>query len=428
MRYHRNNKKPASQIPRVERHDNVITIHSMNNPASVYSFLRVLQKGIENGIKSFVIVCDDGTVYPDACVPIAGVIAFYKENYHISFSFKVEPNSYLEHCGFLNPFCSTVDEISKEAFPFDKLYRYSSDEQVAALSQAYVDSLSSLTICSPGVLDSLNWCLSEIMDNVLLHSKVDHGFVMAQYHRTRKYVSICVYDSGIGIYNSLRKSPHSPRKVTDAISLAIQEGVGDGKGQGNGLHGLYQIISENNGTLTITSGPASITWDNHGVMRKTTNLPRISSYFHATAVDYRLNLDTSIDFKRALDSIGRYEPFDIRIDSMLQDNDMIQYDVFSSSSGTATRESGERLRNDILNTITRTNKGIILDFAGVKLASSSFVDELIAKLIIDLGPVNFNQVIRIINLDETIKYLTDRSVFMRIHSEWSKKKRRRKGK
>ena len=131
-------------------------------------------------------------------------------------------------------------------------------------------------------------------------------------------------------------------------------------------------------------------------MRKTTNLPRISSYFHATAVDYRLNLDTSIDFKRALDSIGRYEPFDIRIDSMLQDNDMIQYDVFSSSSGTATRESGERLRNDILNTITRTNKGIILDFAGVKLASSSFVDELIAKL-----KENEKAEERLIVLDET---------------------------
>ena len=45
MRYHRNNKKPASQIPRVERHDNVITIHSMNNPASVYSFFKSSTKG-----------------------------------------------------------------------------------------------------------------------------------------------------------------------------------------------------------------------------------------------------------------------------------------------------------------------------------------------------------------------------------------------
>ena len=63
--------------------------------------------------------------------------------------------------------------------------------------------------------------------------------------------------------------------------------------------------------------------------------------------------------------------FDIRIDYMLQDDNTVKYDIFSNSMGTATREAGAYLRNDILNVITRTKTGIVLDFAGVKTVSSS---------------------------------------------------------
>ena len=84
--------------------------------------------------------------------------------------------------------------------------------------------------------------------------------------------------------------------------------------------------------------------------------------------------------------------------------------IFSNSMGTATREAGAYLRNDILNVITRTKTGIVLDFAGVKTVSSSFIDELIAKLVLRLGIVGFNQVVRVINMNDNVKFLCERSI------------------
>lgn len=406
---------------RVERNGNIITIYQMHHPACVTSFLRALQRGLDKGIKSFKIVWAGEIVFPDACVPIAGIIAFYRENYHIEFEFDVPADSYLQRCGFLDPIRPTVAMLDVEQYPFDKVYRYSDSSQVSALTQSYVDCLSRLTECSEGILTGLIWCLSEIMDNVLVHSEAGHGFVMTQYHPERNVVAICVYDSGIGICNSLRKSSHRPRNSMDAISLAIQEGVGDGKGQGNGLYGLYQIVAENNGALTITTGSSSMMLTTSGEIKKFDNLPYISKDFNSTTIDYRLRINKSIDIKKAFASIGGFDGFDIRLDNMLQEDDLVRYDVYSNSQGTATREAGALLRNDIINTLSRMRTAIILDFTGVKTVSSSFIDELIAKLIIKLGPVKFNQSIRIVNMNDSVRFLCERSIYMRIHSEWSTK-------
>lgn len=420
-----NNNSPAAKkddpILRVSQDGNCITIHRMDHPACTSSFLRVLQRAYKQGLRSFNIKTADGVVYPDACVPIAGIIAYYKENQQLNFSYDIPENSYLQHCGFMAPFIMDAEQIKNEAFPFDKIFRYSNSAQVAALTQAFVDNISRQTECSEGVLTGLIWCINEIMDNVLVHSEAGYGFVMAQYHQARNTIAICVYDSGVGIFNSLKRTAHRPHTSIDAISLAIQEGVGDGKGQGNGLFGLFQIVAGNRGSLTITSGQASIMWSSKNDMKKFERLPYISSFFNATAIDFQLNLGNNIDIQKALQSIGGFDGFDIRIDDMLQDDDTLMYDIFANSIGTATREAGAFLRNDILNTITRTKSRITLDFGGVKTVSSSFADELLAKLIIRLGIIKFNQVVRIINMNESVKFLCERSIYMRIHDEWNTK-------
>ena len=240
---------------------------------------------------------------------------------------------------------------------------------------------------------------------------------MAQYHQAKKTIAICVYDSGIGIYKSLRKSKHKPKNQTDAISLAIQEGVGDGKGQGNGLFGLYQVVRENKGAFSITSGRASIMWTQQQEMKKYDNLPILSRDFYSTSIDFRLNLCNATNIQTAFGSIGGFDGFDIRIDNMIQDDTYV-YDVFKNNMGTATRESGEFLRNDVLNTLTRINERIVLDFTGVKTVSSSFADEFIAKLVVRLGFVQFTQLVKLVNVNNDVKFLIERSLYMRIAKEW----------
>ena len=75
------------------------------------------------------------------------------------------------------------------------------------------------------MLDSIEWALNEVMDNVIQHSNSSHGYVMGQLHTNRKYIAFTVFDTGQGIYNSLRQSEHAPRNSIDAITLAIKEEV-----------------------------------------------------------------------------------------------------------------------------------------------------------------------------------------------------------
>ena len=79
--------------------------------------------------------------------------------------------------------------------------------------------------------------------------------------------------------------------------MAIQEGVSDGKGQGNGLYGLFQIVNDNNGRLTISSGRSSIMLKNGDLQKFSNNVIVYDTHF-GTIVDFQLYLSKKIDIKK----------------------------------------------------------------------------------------------------------------------------------
>lgn len=397
--------------------ENTITICKCNHPKCASDFLIALERALKKGFTSIVIRSEADTVFPNACVPIRGIIDHY-EKQGINFLYEINDDSYLSTCCFVSPLNKSREELQAETAPFGKMYFYENSGQVAFITQAYIDAISHQTECGEGILGGLAWCINEVMDNVLLHSEADHGFVMAQYHPMAKKVVFCIYDDGIGIFNSLKESNHRPATELDAITLSLQEGIGDGKGQGNGLFGLYQIVRENKGTLTITSGSSSIMLNAKGEMQKYSKIPFISYQNRGTNIDFQLDLKNDINLQQAFQTLGGYDDFDVRIDNMLNDNDLYVYNVLENCQGTGTRESGRLIRNDVKNTIKRIKTGIWLDFEGVKTVSSSFIDEFIAKLVLDLGFINFNSFVRIINMEPDVKFWCERSLYMRIHDDW----------
>lgn len=408
-------------IQSVVAENDSIEIRRLNHPKCVSQFIKCIKDRINRGYQHIVISSSAETYYPNACVPIAGIIQYYLSQ-GVEFSFDFEQNSYLHTCHFAAPY-SFTDEDDLEtayAFPLDKVFRFNSSLQVAKLSQAYVDTLSALCECETGVLDSISWCINEVMDNVLTHSESTEGYVMAQFHPKTNHVAVCVYDYGIGIFNSLSNSKHHPRKEIDALTLAIQEGVGDGKGQGNGLFGLYESVLGNGGILSLTSGGSSIMLTETGSINKFEHVPFLSYSAKQTIVDFQINLNKQIDFKTIFSSItSNYELFDPRIDDMLSENDdYLHYDVFEHSKGTGTRDAGRLLRNDVINILRRENRVMILDFSHVQAVSSSFIDEFIAKLLLRVGFIAFNRLIRIQNMNESVSFLCERSLYMRITEAW----------
>lgn len=406
----------------VYREDNNIYIRNLMQAGSVTAFIRVMYEGTNRGYQEFNIIWnpENNVVYPKPCVSIANIIEYYREQ-GIEFHFEIDESEYLNSCGFVQPAYCTAEEIEARLSPFDHVFKYDSSAQVAAFTKKCVDYISHQEVCEPGVLDSMTWCINEVMDNVLVHSQSKYGYVMAQYHVASKHIAICVADQGVGIWNSLKTGKHHPRKEVDALTLAIQEGVGDGNGQGNGLYGLSQIVKANKGILTLRSGSGLIMLKNNESMRKSDELLYVDPIRKGTYVDFQLDLKKNVDIKATLSSIGGFDGFDIRIDDMLQDDDSLLYDIFQNCEGTATRDAGRKLRNDIINTIKRTHQRITLDFTDIETVSSSFIDELIAKMMIELGIVTFNQIVTIKGLKDTIKYLCERSIYMRIYEEWSKK-------
>ncbi len=410
-------------MPNVSLRDSDIIIYRMDHPSCVTAFIRCVNLAIKRKKSELNILCkcEQKSIFPDACLPISALIETYTKYSNIKFNIIIDDDSYLQRCNFASPLNPTLEELEKIRNPLDKIFIYSSDSddigKVGKLVQLYIDCISRTTQCEEGVLSGLIWCINEVMDNVLVHSKENTGYIMAQYHRKKKVLAICVYDCGIGIFKTLSESKHRPATEIDALTMAIQEGVGDGKGQGNGLYGLYQIVAENGGKLTITSGKSSIMLKNN-TLEKFSNCAIINQEHPGTTVDFQLNLAKEINLKTALKSINGFDGFDFRIDNMWQDDDYLRYDVYKNCSGTGTRSAGEELRNDVLNILKKMKVPMVLDFSSVIACSSSFIDEFIAKLIVEIGILDFNKSLRIENMNPVVSHLCERSIFMRMHQSW----------
>lgn len=412
-------------IQNVARENNRITIYRMDHPRCASDFIISVNAALRAGFTDIELNVDCGhnALFPNACVPIVAAIDNYRINYGITFNVNViGSDKMIENTRFLNPIVLTTEEINQLPSPMNMVIEFSTYDQVYAFTQRCIHYISRQTDCEEGTLDGLIWCINEVMDNVTVHSECTHGYVMAQFHKQANRIAICVADAGVGIFNSLKNSKHIPKKPIDSLSLAVQEGVGDGRGQGNGLYGLYQIIRHNEGTLTLTSSGASIMVTKTGIENKYEGIPSVSSTTPGTVVDFQMNLNKKVDLQTAFSTIGGHDTIDFELESMMDDNNTIQYDVFEHCQGTATREAGRLLRNDVINTIRRANASVCLDFSKVATVSSSFIDEFIAKMFVGLGMVQFNQTIKVKSMNDTVKFLCERSLYMRIYEEWAKTK------
>lgn len=420
----------AKSHKNVSVQNNIITIHKMENQFCVSDFIRFMQKAIRYinrataTAKTIYVDCTNvkGRIFPDACVPIAALIQKYRDLYGININVMVSENSYLEQIHFHEPLNLKEDEIKTIENPLDCIFMYQSKKegspQAAAINQAFIDSLSKTTLCEEGVLKGLNWCIYEVMDNVLVHSQSNCGYVMAQYHGKTNRIAICIYDSGIGIYSSLVAGGVQAKSEINAIELALQEGIGDGQGQGNGLYGLFQIVKENGGRLAISTGVSTLMFEGENKKHWSTN-PIIDNQHKSTTVDFQLDLNKKTDIKNALKSMGEFDDFDIRIEEMKQENDdKLIYKVIDYAKDLGTRPSGKAIKTDVLNTIIRTKQPIVLDFSDIQMVGSSFIDEFIGKMYVELGSVKFNQIISIKNMNEDVVHLCNRAIAMRVKQEW----------
>ena len=383
---------------------------NFDHPANVEWFVRHCKRLIdEQGDEDVAVrIRDIGRCFPNAEVPIAAVVDYYK---HRGVNFLIDEDRWSGIHFAFEPTTLEDPHVPIVVDPISRIWRFT-ESSATPIADAISRSLLERLALEEGVFGAINWCLYEIMDNVLQHAESEVGFVEAQVHPASKRVAICIADAGVGFKQSFRNSRHRAHTESDAITLSVQERLTRDSqvGAGNGLWGLYQIVTKNDGLLSIHSGSgtfrvqgadASHADDEGGWW--------LSNTRRGAVVDFQLPVDRQIDISEALGM----SPVDSIIESFESESGESRIRI-ADGHGTATRRSGVVARHLVLNLLRETHRPVVLDFDGVGMTSASFADELVGKLAGELGPVKFMESIRLENMDSLTRNLVNRAITHRL--------------
>ena len=185
------------------------------------------------------------------------------------------------------------------------------------------------------------------------------------------------------------------------------------------VHGLFSLVKEGNGRLVITSGRDSYEYvDGHGTIREGKHQHPTNQNF-STTVDFQLDYSRDISIEKVLTFQGKtFEFTNLYSENLENERGELVFKIAELAEGTGTRDSALRLKNEIINLISAKSQIAVLDFEGVSVATSSFIDELVAKLLVELGLFQFNQRIKLINMSNLLQQTLQKSVIQRIIEEY----------
>lgn len=161
----------------------------------------------------------------------------------------------------------------------------------------------------PEQAKAIQYVVSEMVRNVLEHSRTDVGAVIAaQYYRgergDRPYVSIGIADAGIGVRSSLRHNYPDLGSDGDGLLTAIRPGttgaVGRSENAGAGLFFTRGLASSTNGYFAVGSGDAMFRTSRAVQAPFDTELVFPIAPYPGTVVCVEISLDHPIDFNEFL--------------------------------------------------------------------------------------------------------------------------------
>lgn len=148
-----------------------------------------------------------------------------------------------------------------EGLPNPDIFTFDS-ESVNDECNAIVSSLLKIHDIELSVVQSFNYCLYEVLDNVLTHSGKNSGVLVSRYSAEKKQIQILVADDGMGVHKSLIENDlYKDLTEVEALQHVILDKVTDGKGMGFGLYSTKNLITFAGGSLVIASGQHKLVYD-----------------------------------------------------------------------------------------------------------------------------------------------------------------------
>jgi len=233
-------------------------------------------------------------IYPDYAVLFICTIKYlerigYKVVGQILINRESKTANYLAEMNFF--------EVLKAEFPFQvniiddkssvQIQRYTKENQLEVLN-SILKVLREKSSMHDNVYTSLDYCLNEILDNVLNHSEEEEGWVVAQYYENLNSIRLIVADYGIVIQNSLNIKHNFTEE--ESLLKCIEEGVSNGKGQGHGLYATSTFVKLNKGFLSVCSGNKKL-----NITENNLTLKSIKKW-NGTYVYLRINTNVDVDY------------------------------------------------------------------------------------------------------------------------------------
>lgn len=215
-------------------------------------------------------------------IEVPGKIRYRKNPDVISYLSRM---NFFKHLNIDNP----IEFSHYKSSRFVKIQYYNEDNQLEVL-HAILSIIRNNSSINEEVYVGLDYCLNEILDNVLNHSTVKKGWVVAQYFEKLNSIRLIVCDNGIGIHASLEDRYNFSEE--QAIMNCIVDGITNGLGQGHGLYATATFAKLNRGWLSIMSGNKKM-----DVSHELTSIKSIA-YWQGTCVYLRVNTDISVDYKK----------------------------------------------------------------------------------------------------------------------------------
>jgi anti-sigma regulatory factor (Ser/Thr protein kinase) len=287
---------------------------------------------------------------------------------------------------------------------------YTDHESLNPLMNAIVEHLASTAVYETGVIDAIASSLNEVADNVLLHAgERVSGWVQMVEQPKKNLIEFVVVDCGRGITESLRQR-FTLKDDREAVMKAVEKGVtrDPSVGQGNGLAGTLRIAAASKGWANIHSGAGALR-----AMQDQPLICQIEARHLGTLVEVTLPTDRPINLAEAL---WGFEPMHELEMNYLQDHGQgVLVRVAEEATGFGNRASAKPVRFKVRNLMVQfPTEPITIDFDGATLISASFADELIARLVKEIGVTRFFSQVRLVNLSELARRTIDAVVAQRL--------------
>ena len=155
---------------------------NFDHPANVEWFVRHCKRLIdEQGDEDVAVrIRDIGRCFPNAEVPIAAVVDYYKQR---GVNFLIDEDRWSGIHFAFEPTTLEDPHVPIVVDPISRIWRFTESSATPIADAMPGRSLRGLA--GGGVFGAINWCLYEIMDNVLQHAESEVGFVEAQVHPAR---------------------------------------------------------------------------------------------------------------------------------------------------------------------------------------------------------------------------------------------------